>query len=190
MLRTLTERALRSTRFVRRLPAAFDRRPVVVSPGAGLRFAFRPARALDPQLLRFAREFVSPGAHVWDIGANVGLFTVAASHCAGPNGSVLALEPDTWLVELLRKTSRLNAHDSMAPIEVVPAAIGQELALRQFAIANRSRATNHLVEYGTSQTGGTRFTETVVTLSLDWLAQRRPPPTCSKSMSKGRNSRC
>jgi FkbM family methyltransferase len=177
--RRLAERALRNVKFVRRLSDDFDNAPVAVSPGAGLRFALKPMTSTDPQLLRFAAEFVARGSVVWDVGANLGLFTAAAAARSGHSGSVVSFEPDIWLAQLLRRTAALQTSSS-APIEIIPMGIGNELALRKFVIANRSRATNHFAEYGTTQTGGTRETQTVPCASLDWIAGYRPLPNVLK----------
>jgi precorrin-6B methylase 2 len=63
---------------------------------------------VDPALLRLAAEVVGPGDTVWDIGASLGLFSIAAAVAAGPAGHVLAVEPDTALVRLLRRSATAN----------------------------------------------------------------------------------
>ena len=174
-LRSLAERIFRPFVFVRHLPAAFRGVPVVVSPSAGLKFLATPMDKIDPQLFAFVREFVKPGSVIWDVGANVGLLSVAAAGIAGKSGAVYAFEPDTWLVRLLRRTATLQPLTS-APIDVLPVAVASEVALRTFDIAQRSRQTSHLEGYGTSQSGGTRERQTVMTITLDWaLAQIRMP---------------
>ncbi len=130
---------------------------------------------IDPQLMNTLVEFVHPGHCVWDIGANVGYGTFGAAHLVGGGGSVLAVEPDTWLVSLLRSSANSQPNSS-GNVTVLAAAVASECGVRTFSIASRSRATNSLAEYGTSQTGGVAETQTVVTLSLDWLRERFPAP--------------
>lgn len=48
---------------------------------------------VDPALMRLAAETVGRGDIVWDIGANLGLFSFAAAVAASPSGRVLAVEP-------------------------------------------------------------------------------------------------
>jgi FkbM family methyltransferase len=121
-------------------------------------------------------EFVQPGDVVWDIGANVGLLTMAAAQRAGGAGQVLAVEADLWLAALLRRSAGLQGAEA-ASIEVLPAAVYSSLGIAQFRLARRSRATNHLASAaGSTQTGGVRETVQVVTVTLDWLlAQSRSP---------------
>src|SRR5437870_1265436 len=98
MLRSLAERLTRSLRFKRRLPGAFGRVPIWVSPSAGLKYLFRSMSNVDPALLQLVSEFVAADHVVWDVGANVGLFSFAAAFQAGPRGLVVSVEPDVWLV--------------------------------------------------------------------------------------------
>ena len=126
--------------------------------------------AVDPVLMSLAKEFVQPGAIVWDVGANVGLFAFAAASLAGSGGRVVALEPDAWLVQLLRRSARRGSR------RVGAGAGGAGGGRRDAGARGRSawpsvrRAANYLAEYGTTQTGGTREDQTVVALTLDWLS--------------------
>lgn len=148
----MAEQATHRVVLRRRLPEPFPRLPFYVSSEGGLRY-WRPSlRDVDPPLLRTAIRCVRPGSVVWDVGANVGLFAVAAAGLAGPEGLVVAMEPDTWLVSLLRKTASLGGY--RAPIEVVPVAVCDENGLEGFSIARRSRSTNYLDGFGSTQTGG------------------------------------
>jgi FkbM family methyltransferase len=134
---------------------------------------------VDPALCRLATEFVHPGHVVWDIGANVGLFSFAAAHLAGAAGKVFAFDADTWLVQLLRQSASIQTSTS-APVQIIPAAVGASCDLRTFNIAVRSRASNALQGYGQSQTGGIAEQQAVVCVSLDWLAERLPAPNVIK----------
>ena len=108
MLRRLTERITRDWTLRRQLPQDFGGVPILVTPSAGLRYLARSMNDVDPVLMNLVKEFVRPGSVVWDIGANVGLFTFAAASLAGPGGQVMAMEPDAWLVQLLRRSAKLQ----------------------------------------------------------------------------------
>lgn len=178
-MRRLLERVTRRLIFRRRLPAAFKHVALYVSPAAGLRFIFTPMTRVDPPLLMCAHEFVRTGDVVWDIGANIGLFSLAAAACSGAGGAVVALEPDVWSVQLLRRTSAAQP-GSIARITVVPVAVASEVALRNFSIARRSTASNALAEYGSSQMGGVAERHVVPAFNLDWLLTRLPRPDIVK----------
>jgi FkbM family methyltransferase len=151
---------------------------IYVSSEGGLRYLARGMAQVDAPLLRLAAETVRPGNTVWDIGANLGLFSFAAAVAAGPAGSVLAVEPDATLAGLLRRSAALNR--GHAPVDVLPAAVSDDLSVARFHIAKRNRSTNHLDGFGTSQTGGVRATELVPAFTLDWLAAHLGAPDVIK----------
>jgi FkbM family methyltransferase len=107
-------------------------------------------------LFRMVRELVRPGSVVWDVGANVGLFSFSAAALAGPGGFVLAIEPDVWLAHLLgRSAQRIQQHSRAARVAVLCAAASGANRIRQLQIAERARAANYLMEAkGSSQAGG------------------------------------
>lgn len=172
--RNLAEHLTHRVVLRRRLPEPFPRLPFYVSSEGGLRYLRPSLGDVDPTLLRTALRCVRPGQVVWDVGANVGLFSIAAAALAGTGGRVFAMEPDTWLVSLLRKTAA--GEGPRAPIEVLPVAVCDENGLAGFSIAKRNRSTSHLDGFGSTQTGGTRRHETVATMTLDRLLQLRPAP--------------
>jgi FkbM family methyltransferase len=177
--RRILENLLRDRVRRRRLPAAFGNAPIIMSAAGGLGAILKPVDHYDPTLLRLARTLVHRGDVVWDIGANIGLFSVASAAIAGDAGKVIAFEPDVVLVQLLRQTGALQAASS-APITVVPTAVARETGLRSFSIAKRARASNALTGYGNTQMGGTAETQTVVTCDVESLAQWLPAPDVMK----------
>jgi FkbM family methyltransferase len=180
-LRLVLEQATHRIVVRRRLPPPFAAARIYTSTEGGLRYLARRMTQVDPVLLRLAAEVVRPGATVWDIGANIGLFSFAAAVAAGPEGHVLAVEPDTDLVRLLRRSAAVNRdHRFHAAVEVLPAAVCNELSVARFHIATRNRATSHLDGFGTAMAGGVRATELVPTVTLDWLAARFPAPDVIK----------
>jgi FkbM family methyltransferase len=182
--RSIVERAARKFVFKRRLPEQFGSVPIYASSEGGLRYFFKPMGAVDPVLLSLVEEVVFPGAIVWDIGANIGLFSFAAAAKAGAQGKIIAFEPDIWLVQLLRKSLSLQDPEKVS-MDIIPAAAGAEVDIRTFCIANRARASNFLKEYGASQTGGVRTEYKVITLSLDWLMERLAIPHILKIDAEG-----
>lgn len=177
-LRSVVERVSHRVVVRRRLPAPFAAARIYVSTEGGLRYLARTMAAVDPALLRLAAEVVRPGDTVWDVGANMGLFSFAAAVAAGPCGRVLALEADTDLAGLLRRSAAGN--NGHAQVEVLPAAVSGELSVARFHVARRNRATSHLEGFGSGMAGGVRSTHLVPTVTLDWLAARFPLPDVLK----------
>jgi len=138
----------------------------------------RPAHRIDPPLTDFAQAVIRKGNVVWDVGANIGLFTFTASGLVGSEGQVIAVEPDTWLVDQLRRSARLNP--DLGPVDVVPVAASDTGGVAAFHIARSSRATNYLEGAGSTVTGGSRERQQVPTMTLDELASFFPLPQVLK----------
>jgi FkbM family methyltransferase len=190
LARSALERVSRGLVFKRRLPSRFNGTAMYVSPDAGLRY-WRPGLdGADPMLLDAAAELVHSGDSVWDIGANVGLFSFAAASVAGPTGSVLAVEPDMWLAGLLRRSSALPA-GGRAPVNVLPVAVDLTLGVAKLHVAARGRASNSLspdrANDGTA--GGFRDVQLVPTVPLDWLLDHFPHPRVVKIDVEGLEDR-
>jgi FkbM family methyltransferase len=115
-------------------------------------------------LWNLAEKHVKPGMEVWDIGSNVGVFVIASAQLA-TGGRVFAFEPDTFLVEVIRKS--ISAGD-FRNMDVLPIAISQNDGFEEFHVAERGRASNALASAGgRSQMGGTRSRFLVPTMSGD-----------------------
>jgi FkbM family methyltransferase len=187
MIRATLEKISRNVVFKRHLPPENGDCSVFVTPEAGLRYWRPDFSMVDKPLLDICAEIVRPGCVVWDIGANVGLFSFSAAGLAGPTGKVYAIEPDTFLVALLRKSA--HANPDAAPVEVLPIALAERVGFERFIIAERSRAASHLRGHGSSQAGGMRESQTVVVVTLDWLALQVSPPNIVKIDSEGAEAR-
>ncbi|MDO8392067.1 MAG: FkbM family methyltransferase [Actinomycetota bacterium] len=65
---------------------------------------------------RLIEALVTPGAVVVDIGANIGLHTLAAARAVGPTGRVIAFEPFPLSAECLRRTLAINGCSSIVEL--------------------------------------------------------------------------
>jgi len=63
---------------------------------------------LEAQTLADFAAHVRPGSVVWDVGANVGLFTLTAARRTGPTGHTVAFEPVPRNIAFLRRHLELN----------------------------------------------------------------------------------
>lgn len=178
-IRPKLERLARGKTFWRRLPEEFGKTPILLSPDARLQHLKAGRSAFDPDLLRLAIDFVKEDSVVWDVGANVGVFSIAAASLASA-GYVLAIEPDPWLVNLINKTKEHRENKELR-LEVLGAAVSQLPGVARLAVAMRGRASNFLVDFnGRSQAGGVRRTQLVPTLSLDLISETVMAPSLIK----------
>ena len=174
-MRKLLQRLSRGVVLKRRLPKRFGAARIFVSPDASLRYWKPTLENTDPTLYNSVEELIQPGDVVWDVGANVGLFSFTAAFRAGPTGHVIAVEPDLFLANLLHR-SKTSLPDTYAPIDVLPAAISDKSGFVHVDIAVGCRASNSLLQ-GNSQIGGIRSTQTALCHTLDGLlAMDTPPP--------------
>lgn len=181
MLRRLAEIILGNLTVSRTLPASVGSGRVVATPRVGgLRYLFRPANSLDPTLMKIASAVVRKGDNVWDVGGNVGLFASAAAGLAGPDGRVYSIEADADAYALLNKTARAQNSETHAAITALNTAISNQCGCVQFNVANRSRSTNSIAGFGSTQTGGVKERRHVPALTLDTLLKDFSPPQVVK----------
>lgn len=75
----------------------------------------------EPELVHVLFRALKPGDLAVDAGANVGFFTIVMSKLVGPKGKVIAIEPDSRNLAMLRKNLDIN---ECGNIEVLPFALG------------------------------------------------------------------
>jgi FkbM family methyltransferase len=116
-----------------------DALPVVVrsGPATGLKIVVHPsdeglqwAGTVEPGVQSTLLTELSPGARFWDVGARSGFFTSLAARLTGPDGAVIAFEPDDHERRRLDETVRLNEAQN---VQVKPWAIGSERSLDECA---------------------------------------------------------
>src|SRR5207244_1654449 len=76
----------------------------------------------EPDIWNQFMSSLSPGDVVADVGAHIGLYTIALAKRLAPNGSVIAFEPDEQNYNALAQHVRLN--EVQAVVETVRAAVG------------------------------------------------------------------
>ena len=179
LFRKVLERLSRGRIVKRRISVGGRRGGILVTPDAQLKYLKLGSSAFDQDLIEIAEKYIGDDDTVWDIGANVGVFTFAAG-LRSKTGTVLAVEPDNWLAQLLRRTAKFDDY-AENNICVLSAAVSNENSVASFLIAERGRASNALSQAGgRSQMGGVRETLYVPTLTLDRLLERFQVPNFVK----------
>lgn len=109
--------------------------------GAGLRFnaaGANPGYALgttEPQTQDTLTRLARPGAVAYDIGANVGFFTVLMARQVGPSGAVYAFEPLPATAKALQHNADLNG---FGQVKVFASAVGRSAGTVKLALQEES----------------------------------------------------
>lgn len=82
----------------------------------------------EPEVQEALATLVRPGMRVFDIGANAGFFSVVLARLVGPDGEVVAVDPDPANLESVREQAQLNPELRLTPVH---AAVGAHLGRGQ-----------------------------------------------------------
>jgi FkbM family methyltransferase len=110
-----------------------------------------PHLMLDGYWESWCTEFmlrrIRPGMVAYDVGANLGYFSVLMADLVGPTGQVVAVEPNPRLAELCERSLALNGFQRIARVERVAAGDVSGLTLR-FRVAASDPKNGRLVTGG------------------------------------------
>lgn len=118
---------------------------------------------------RLMSSMLHPGEAMFDVGANVGYYTLLASHKVGPSGCVVAFEPFPANVRLIKRHLRLNR---VRNVSVHQVAVSDREGRARFA-PNASNAMGKLSDAGSIDVAMVSLDSVVTTASL-------PDPTLLK----------
>ena len=117
------------------------------------------------------RRFLAPGDVALDIGANIGVHTLALAEIVGPSGAVIAFEPQRYVFQGLCANVALN---SLTNVHCVNAAVGDVAARLHFADPD-PRVPNNFGGAGLDALAAAPHALPVAQLVLDdYLAGWRP----------------
>ena len=161
------------------LPSNFQGAGVYVTSSANIRVLCPGMKKAFGDFLQVAELFVKPGHVIWDIGSNLGIFSIAAATMASKQGQVYSLEADTKYTELQARTVR-RLSLSAAPVDVLCASVADRLGILKLVIPNRGHSRSHLSIVPGNQAGEEKFRKYVPALTLDSLLNCWRPPSLLK----------
>ncbi len=88
---------------------------------------------------RLMARYVKPGDHVIDVGANLGTTVLPLAKAVGPQGQVIAFEPQPLMAQCLQTTLTLNECFNVRLL----LALRLLLSCRQFPQQSRKRLRRH-----------------------------------------------
>lgn len=86
------------------------------------------------------QSLVRPGARVIDVGANVGYYTLLLAQAVGPEGTLVALEPNARMVGLVQRSLAFNGYGW---VRLLPAAAADRSGTLSFMTSRRWGASGH-----------------------------------------------
>ncbi|MBC8030777.1 MAG: FkbM family methyltransferase [Pyrinomonadaceae bacterium] len=103
-------------------------------------YRHRMGSEYDSPVAEFLRQRIRPGALCVDVGANVGVYVLQFANWSGPNGKVVAFEPNPAARDALERHVQMN--ELSERVTIVPAAVGAnagEAVLYAADVAGMSR---------------------------------------------------
>lgn len=94
--------------------------------------------------IKFVIDILKPGNVVFDIGANVGVYTITMAKIVGESGHVYAFEPGERELKTLKDNIALN---NIKNVTVIEAAVSNKVGVSDFAISHDG-AMNSLTDTG------------------------------------------
>lgn len=173
-MRSLAKALIGERLFRRTIRLGGQKAPILVTPQAALGY-LKPSRAaFDSELIVTAEKYIGSRDNVWDVGANVGVFSIAASCMT--DGFILALEPDPFLNHVLVKNFRLGSNGTKN-LNAVCAAASDQQTIAKFVVVDGNRSNNFLQDsLGRSQVNQKTWVQWAPTVTLDKLLEVYPKP--------------
>jgi FkbM family methyltransferase len=109
----------------------------------------RSSHVWEPPETRFLQMALRPGQTFVDVGAHVGYFSVLAAKRVGPNGAVIALEPETRNLDLLQRNV---ARNDCPNVVVLPFAAGSAPGWMSLVLVEHNRGAHRLAPLGEADT--------------------------------------
>lgn len=153
-------------------------------PGQGLRFylghgtlSFLLGTA-EPQIQALLPKICAPGQTTYDVGGNIGFFTVLLARFVGTTGRVFAFEPMPDNLHVLARNVELNR---LANVQVVPRAVSSAPATLCMEAAERYDSTYAVTSRaGDDAAPGTTIEVEGVSLDAFVLDEGHPAPDLIK----------
>jgi FkbM family methyltransferase len=118
----------------------------------------------EPPVTRVFQRHVPGGGTVVDAGANWGYFSLIAAALCGPQGRVVALEPDARQFEALSRNVALNGFAHVTAVRAAAAASAGSLTLIGYEDAAANRGVSRVTAPRDDESAAGRFQVPAVTI--------------------------
>jgi FkbM family methyltransferase len=140
------------------------------------------AGTLEPPVQQFLSAHLNPGDVFYDVGANIGFYSLIAARQVGVAGKVFSFEPDAELAARLRENAARNGFSNVNVIEAaVWSAPGTAFFSRADPHSSPERGQGHIEARGDEA----KDTVPVRLVALDQFLAQAPPPQVIKCDTEG-----
>lgn len=151
-------------------------------PAKGLQLELNPRTGQsyakgDTELVvqEFLAAHLKAGDVFYDLGANIGLFTLIAARCVGPIGKVFSFEPDAEVSARLRRNV---ARNNFANVSIIESGVWSSTTVLPFTASPATSPDRGFGTFVGSTTSGSDSLTPCV--SIDDFAREHPFPTAIK----------
>jgi FkbM family methyltransferase len=141
------------------------------------RFTYFLGRYYEASVESFVASVLREGDAFIDVGANLGMITLAAVRKVGPGGVVFAVEPNPKLAERVRACCRANG---IANVLVLDVALSDERAERELNLFDQANGWSTLAECATTPETASRSISVRTELGDSLFPVPRDRPTVMK----------
>ena len=99
----------------------------------------------EPHVVKKINEYLEQGDTFLDIGANLGYFTLMASHLVGQEGKVIAFEPVTEIYKYIAKNIEIN---SLTNVTLYKYGLWSEKVEKTFGVPEKAFGGAHVIPDG------------------------------------------
>jgi FkbM family methyltransferase len=156
-------------------------------PGRGLWLELNPRTGqqyqrgeVEPLIQRLLSDKLKPGMVFYDLGANIGFFSLLGARLVGTSGQVFSFEPDSEIASRLRRNIARNGFTN---IRVHEAGVWSSTGSVRFVAADASSPDRGVGQFVPGETGESGTLTPCV--SLDDFVRHAPPPGAIKCDVEG-----
>lgn len=162
---------------------------VKAGPAAGLWLGLNPRTGkayangeAEPAVQSALAAHLYPGSVFYDLGANIGFYTVLAARAVGPRGKVFSFEPD---FENARRLERNVVRNSFSNVSIIEAGVWSSSGPRNFSSANSGSPDRGIGSFLHDSGSAQSDLLPVPCVSIDDFTKSAPPPAGIKCDVEG-----
>jgi FkbM family methyltransferase len=107
----------------------------------------RQDKIYEQETTLFIRKYLNEGDTTWDVGANIGYFSLEFARSVGPKGKVLSFEPHPEIFQVLQRNVKRNKYKNVSLQNV---ACGEVATFSKLYFSTENEGNHKIVENSSS----------------------------------------